>query len=93
MNVLRNSWNPQLPAELLKFGRVRVDNRHSRDADNACLRSRGTGIILFVFRNHYSSRTACYRRLSAFRKTLRETEPFQLRWDVAMTGEMSVPHH
>ena len=50
MNVLRNSWNPQLPAELLKFGGVRVENRHSRDADNACLCSRGTGIVLFAFR-------------------------------------------
>ena len=53
MNVLRNSWNPQLPAELFKFGGIRVENRHSRDADNACLCSRGTGIVLFAFRNPY----------------------------------------
>ena len=50
MNVLRNSWNPQLLAEFLRFGGVRVENRHSRDADNACLCSRGTGIVLFAFR-------------------------------------------
>jgi len=38
------------------------------------------------------SQTACCRGLSAFRKTMREPGPFQLRWDAAMSGEMPVPH-